>query len=408
MVVVLVQIIKMQALDFQILRDNWMIIESSLQAHYEAALNYFAGKEISTGLFSKLSLPNVPDNVALIPVNGVMTKADICGGMGTRSIANAITAAAADKSKTSILLYFENVPGGQVDGTEALAQAIIAAKAQKPVISMTSGMTCSAGVWAASQSTEWYATSATDNIGCIGVVGRMKNPAAADSADYVDVYSDLSPDKNAEFRSVEVMKKNILNPVAKMFQNAVMAGRGSKLKIEKEGLLTGSTMVATAAKKGGLIDGVMPMDKVIKRASYLGNKNKTTMSATAATTENFVFQNILQAAGAYAAIPCEEGFALTETQMNTLDAAIAATAQQLATANGSIEALNQTIADNATAATEAQNQIATLQARVAELEKGPAAIAPDPAATADPGKGANKYATSYDEEIKAHKKLMGM
>ena len=395
----------MQALDFQILRGNWMISESSLQACYEAALNYFAGKEISTGLFSKLSLPDVPNNVALIPINGVMTKADVCGGMGTRSIANAIAAAAADPNKSSILLYFENVPGGQVDGTEALAQAIIAAKAQKPVISMTSGMTCSAGVWAASQSTEWYATSATDNIGCIGVVGRMKNPAAADSADYVDVYADQSPDKNAEFRSVEVMKKNILNPTAQMFQNAVMAGRGNKLKIEKEGLLTGSTMVATAAKSGGLIDGVMPMQKVIQRASYLGKKNNTTtMSATNEGT--FVFQNILQAAGATAAIPVTEGFALTETEMNTLDASIAAQAQALAAATDNataataqVQTLTETIAANATAATEAQSKIATLQARVTELEKKPAATI-DPAAAADPvaGKKAIDVSASWNQE----------
>lgn len=378
--------------------------ESALRVHVDAALELLAGKEISTGLFSSMTLPDVPDNVALITINGVMTKADVCGGMGTRSMTDAINQAANDPSKKSILLYFESVPGGQVDGTSIFADAIKAASAKKPVLSAISGMCCSAGVWAASQSTEIFATSATDQIGCIGVMARLNNPAVKKD-DTIDVVSDLSPDKNAEFKDVQILKDMYLNPVAQLFQNAVIAGRGDALKIGDK-VLTGGTFIAGEAKKNGLIDGIMPFDKIVQRANYLAQKqNKNTMSATKtniATIAEFPFQNVLAAAGIDAMAPVTEGFAMSEEslialnarieELNTAEAALATATAAEATAQATIATLQTTIAERDAA-------IAGLQTTVKEYTGKPAPNAADPVVEKDAEADAKaKFLTSVDAE----------
>lgn len=374
-----------------------MMTESSIQAYADAAKEYLAGNVISTGLFSKLSLPDVPDNIALIPINGAMTKADICGGMGTRSLSEAINQAAADPSKSSIILYWESVPGGQVDGTANFADAIKSATEKKPVLSAVSGLLASAGVWGGSQSTEIYATSATDQIGCIGVLARLKNPAKAND-DIIEVVSDLSPDKNAEFKDVQILKDMYLNPVAQLFQDAVKAGRGDRLKAGDK-VLTGGTFIAAEAKKNGLIDGVMPFEKIVQRANYLAKKqNSNTMSAkkpNVATEAEFPFKNVLAAAKVEAVAPVEEGFAMTEEALTTLDARIVElnTAEtSLVTANERITALEKTVAEKETA-------ITALNKTVAEYTGKKAPVAADPIAKkdAEPDPKA-KYLTSVDKE----------
>lgn len=404
-----------------ILKDNWLLTGDSIELYSQLANDILAGKEISTGMFSTIILPTVPENIALIPISGVMTKADVCGGQGTQSIAQEIAQAAIDSSKTAIILYYESVPGGQVDGTKNLTDTIKAAAAQKPVLTAISGMSCSAGVWSSAYSTEIYATSPTDQIGCIGVVARLKKSGTT-SDEYEEVYADGSPDKNAEFRNVEILKNNFLNPVCELFQNDVVAGRGKALK---QSVLSGATYIAADAKKHGLINGIMPFDKIVQRANYLSKKNKTMSTNAQALTPEAqaiaeaqigVFNNVLQIAGADAAIPVEEGFALTEAQMRTADDSIATLQDTVQTQAATITSQTEQIETLTAQLAEANNTlninaatIAEQAATIAEYAGKPAPVAPLPAAAADPiNTGKDPYHTSIDDEAIAHRKKLGV
>lgn len=257
---------------FDILRSEWMVLPSAIDLYREAVATLLAGREIPVGMFASLPAPSVPDNVGMVVMSGVLTKSDVCGSIGTRSMANNIDSLAADPNISSIILYAENCPGGQVDGTHALAQSVKAAAAKKPVIGMISGVNASAGVWAMVHATEIHATSPTDSVGCIGTVAMIRRPKA--DGDFVEVYSDLSPDKNGEYKDPEKLKAAFLNPLTELFHNEVKAGRCDKLSLDKENVLSGKTYIAADAKKYGLIDSVMPMNKVIARAVYLGRTNK--------------------------------------------------------------------------------------------------------------------------------------
>lgn len=270
----------MNRLALELLRDSWLIREDSLNTYgayaYQYLLAELESKTVSQGLFGEIALPEVPSDIALITLSGPLTKADYCGSEGTRSLTNKVLAAAKDPAITGLLVYAESCPGGQVDGTPVLADAIAQARKKKPVVSAISGMTCSAGYWIQSQSDESWATSWTDSIGCIGVLARMKNPKKlAENEDFVTVYSDLSPDKNIESRDLQLYKEKHLNPVAEMFHDAVKKGRGSRLDLSKENVLSGATYLAEEATKYGMIEGVMPIHKIIARIGFLARTKKT-------------------------------------------------------------------------------------------------------------------------------------
>jgi len=259
-----------------LLRDQWMMHEPSIQFYAKLASDILAGKEIATGFFSSLKLPDVPDNVAMITMAGVLTKSDVCGSVGSRSLALQVAAAARSHSIESILLFSESCPGGQVNGTQELADAVIAARKVKPVTGVISGMACSAGYWPLAVCDETYALSETDIIGCIGVVAKMRNPKTvnAEEEDIIEVYSDLSPDKNIEGRDMNAYKQQTLNPLAEVFHENVKAGRGKRLKLNKENVLSGKTYIARDAEKYGMIDGIMPMHKIIARSLFLARTQK--------------------------------------------------------------------------------------------------------------------------------------
>jgi protease IV len=252
-----------------------MIHAESVDLYAQMGHDLLAGREVSTSMFSSLALPDVPKNIALVSMVGPLMKSDVCQSQGSRSLTMQVNAAAKDSSIDGIIILSEGCPGGQVDGTAEFANAITEAKKRKPVIGAVSGMACSAGYWPIASCTEAYAQSVTDIIGCIGVVGKMKNPKSADAANgsIVDVYSDLSPDKNGEFRSAEAFKQNILNPMATAFHNGVLAGRGDRLNLSAENVLSGKVYLAETAKQYGLIDGIMPMNKIIGRINFL-SKNR--------------------------------------------------------------------------------------------------------------------------------------
>lgn len=256
---------------FELLRSTWLVDEGSLAFYENLVKEMLAGNAIDLGPFASLPLPATPPNVALIPMAGMLTKADVCGGMGSRSLANMIAAAAANPQYDAIILMAESCPGGNVDGTEALAAAVAQANAAKPVVGAISGMNCSGGVWAMAGTAEQYATSTTDMVGCIGVMGRIKAATGSD-AGVVEIISDQTPEKNSEFKNADLLKARYINPVADSFLAAVKAGRGERLK--DEGFLRGGTYAAPLAAKAGLIDGVMPFNKIVARANYLARMRK--------------------------------------------------------------------------------------------------------------------------------------
>lgn len=388
-------------LAIELMHDVWLMRSDTLQFYGSLGHDILLGKEISTGFFSSLSLPELPKNVALVVLNGPLAKSDVCEAEGSRTLTNKVNAAANDKSIDSIIILSENCPGGQVDGTQILADAIASANAIKPVYGAISGMACSAAVWALVNCTNIFATSSTDIFGCIGTMGRLKNPKAATENDYVEIVSDLSPDKNSEFKNPDLLKTAYLNPVTELFHDAVKTGRGDRLKTSKENVLSGKIYIAADAIKYGLIDGLMSMEEIITMASASNPTQSPQKKYTMA------FENSMKAAGATEFAVVEGGFLLEETHLNALEAALA-TAKTNSSLVTSLQAELATATATATTAeaslATANTTIATLQAKVAELGKVDGARFSQAKSEGDKGEhveAVNEFETEIDKQAKA-------
>jgi capsid assembly protease len=91
---------------------------------------------------------SVEGTTAIIPIEGVIGKkmnlfADISGGTSSQLVEKDFQTALADPSVKSILLVIDS-PGGQVDGTENLANVIHAARGKgKPIVALGDGLMAS-------------------------------------------------------------------------------------------------------------------------------------------------------------------------------------------------------------------------------------------------------------------------
>src|SRR5512133_954690 len=135
-----------------ILSAPWALSEARLQeirdlyyAHMRREKVDLKAWEAATGRPSGSERPpyQLQDGVAVIPIQGVITKMDsawnrICGMTSSALAQQDLQAALQDPQVHSIVLWIDS-PGGMVDGTQELAQAVFAARGQKPIVSLADG-----------------------------------------------------------------------------------------------------------------------------------------------------------------------------------------------------------------------------------------------------------------------------
>ena len=117
--------------------------------------------------------PDLNHGLAMIPLHGVMmrrpdTIARFFGACDTEVIRESIEDAMHDSSVRAALLDIDS-PGGTINGTPELAEAVRALSHSKPVYAFSAGMMCSAAYWVSSQADVIYATPSA-RVGSIGVL----------------------------------------------------------------------------------------------------------------------------------------------------------------------------------------------------------------------------------------------
>lgn len=215
-------------------------------------------------------------SIAIVPLKGVMLKEDTMCDYGTESIARVVREAAAHPN-ISAIIFDADSGGGAVDSIAPMLDAINEAKKQVPVL----------GLADLSASANYYILSATDLViasndisaefGSIGVMVSW-----ADVQPYYEkmgvkfhtVYAPESGHKNLPFENAlkgdyELLKSEVLSPLARKFQADVRKFRAGKIDITQKGILNGKMYFAKDAMKNGLIDEIGNMDYAIKRASEM-------------------------------------------------------------------------------------------------------------------------------------------
>lgn len=371
-----------------ILNEPWFINLNynidQLNVIIDSVMNPNIVAEANTESFA----PQVSGRVSVIPIVGVLTKYDgVCGTPGMQSYGEIIQRAIKDSSIDAIVLSIDS-PGGQVNGTEALADII--ASSTKPIVGFVDDVGCSAAYRILSSCSSIVANNPLAVVGSIGVMATYTDLTAANEKRGVkvhQVYAPQSTHKNKVSRDLESGDSASLEAELGVYADQFITSVKKYRPNVTAEHLNGSTFFAKDAV-GTLIDSVGSLDTAITSALSL-SKTKSTKKMTNKTPR------MASALGVDALESIDGSVTLTEEQAETLESAItqhetAVTTLKTArdTATSDLATANQTIA---TLTAERD----TLSARVAILEKPKEGV---PSAVSLPTDGLGLPTTSMSQK----------
>ena len=216
----------------------------------------------------------VVDGVAVIPIQGVLTKADsawnrFCGMTSTGLLRSDLQTALLDPSVHSILLWIDS-PGGQVDGTQELADAVFAARSVKPIVSLADGCMCSAAMWVGAAAEKVYITSDTTATGSIGVVTVHVDISRAEeqwgqktteitAGKYKRIASQYAPLSEEGRATIQAQ----LDHIYSIFVDSIATFRGVSPETALSQMADGRVFLGKQGIEAGLVDGVSSMSALI-------------------------------------------------------------------------------------------------------------------------------------------------
>ena len=228
----------------------------------------------------------VMNGVAVIPVKGILTKglsffSFLFGGISMKQIGITFQQALDDSEVKSILLDIDS-PGGTVDGTEELAQAIFEARGQKPIIAYSDGIIASGAYWIASAADEIYISGDTIMVGSIGVVATHVDQSKADEM-MGDKYTEITAGRYKRIDSGHLPLtaegaayiQGQVDYFYSVFVDTIARNRG----VDQEAALAmadGKIFIGKQAMEAGLVDGVEAFSDLINSAEVLAGQQFST------------------------------------------------------------------------------------------------------------------------------------
>lgn len=218
---------------------------------------------------------SIPEgSIAKLNLSGTMTVEDGMSHYGIQSMADNIREINQNPNIDGILIV-ANTGGGEAMSGQILKNALL--DSEKPVVVLAHYLG-SAGVMGTLTATEIMASGSFSKIGSIGAyITINKNFAEFYKANYVDIYSDKSPEKNKDFRellkgNIEPLKKYVTE-LDEAFMSEVKKYRNLKGDV-KETLL-GGMFSSRDAKRRGLVDSIGTFNDAINRLNtHIANKKK--------------------------------------------------------------------------------------------------------------------------------------
>lgn len=216
------------------------------------------------------------DGVAVLPIEGVMAKRmnmfmQISGGTSMQITERNLADALADPAVHSIILSIDS-GGGTVDGTQSLGDAVFAARAVKPVVTLASGSMCSAAYWVGSAASAAYITDGTTQVGSVGVVASHTDISQAEAKNGVkttEIYagkfkriaSQYEPLSDAGRQSIQ----DQVDYTYSLFVSAVAKHRGVGEKQVLKDMADARVFIGQQAVDAGLVDGVSTLSALVAR-----------------------------------------------------------------------------------------------------------------------------------------------
>ena len=220
---------------------------------------------------------SVENGVAMIALDGVLAKRanlmqKISGGTSTQVVGQQFAEAIADDSIKGVVLMVDS-PGGTVDGTQALADAIFNARGSKPIIAHVDGACCSAAYWIASACDSIYIDGDTTAVGSIGIIATHVDNSMAEAQAGVRV-TEITAGKykgigspHGPLGAGEVVMQATADHYYSVFLQAVARNRDMTVEEVAADMAEGQVFLGRQAIDAGLVDGVATLSDVLAEMS---------------------------------------------------------------------------------------------------------------------------------------------
>ncbi len=207
--------------------------------------------------------------IAEVRIVGIMAKGkSFFADTSTAQVRDEINSAAKDPNIHGILLRIDS-PGGTVNGTAELGDAIKAANKSKPVFSFVDGMAASAAYWAGSQARMMFAGNRMAQVGSIGTyMAAMDVSKAMEAAGIQTKLWTTGPLKAIGVPGVPITEEQSahiqerVNAAQTHFDAAVRSGRMMNAT-QLTAVRSGEAFWAADAIDKRLIDGIKSLEQTI-------------------------------------------------------------------------------------------------------------------------------------------------
>lgn len=385
----------MTALDSLLSRQPWLITSEAMHSMAAQAVAFFDAR-LTLPEPSSNPLLSVEDGIGIIRIHGpLMRDPDLIssllfGATDMDQVAEAIQEAVAQDTVKSILLDIDS-PGGTVNGTPELAQAVADAAKLKSIHAFSAGQMCSAAYWIASQCDAVYATPSA-RVGSIGVMLPFIDSAEKFRSQGLKVevfaagkFKGMGTPGVSLSEEQRALIQSDIEEVAADFKSAVLA-RGRKIPDEA---MEGQSFSARKAQRFNLAGTVKSRDEVIARLRSIAARVDTPSrtSTSMKTAEEQLTDALARIQTLEADAKARESLmADASAQVETFKASLTAKEQAHQTAlqqvcterdtlKGQLIAVQGDVERHSKRAGELETQVRDLNAREQDLDKRAAAKA---------------------------------
>jgi len=248
-------------------------------------------------LVSTDSTPQLVGDVAVISIFATLARGkdwvmEMFGGTSTQDVRSQLKTAIANPNVRSILLRI-NSPGGAVDGTSEVAEAVFAARSLKPIVAFAEGIIASAAFWIGSAALKVFISEPTTAVGSIGCIATHIDRSGWDAqlgikvtevaaGKYKRVFSSHAPLTADGREAIQA----VVDHHYSVFVDAVARNRGVSVDAVLERMADGRIFFGRQAVDAGLADGIKTFDQVIAELGAAGTGSRAITAAIAGNRGN--------------------------------------------------------------------------------------------------------------------------
>lgn len=265
-----------------LLQSPWAIVPSRLLEMQAIYATHLRGEKIDlAAIEARLGRPLANEQqdyalrdggVAVLPIEGaIANKANlfmrVSGGASAQMLVRQVDSMAADPRVRGAILAIDS-PGGSVFGIPELGDAIARLAAEKPTVSVSTGMMASAGYWIGSAANAVYASGKTDVLGSIGVVMTHNyNPRSSGQTTEITAgrYKRMVSDTKPLDAESEAYLQQQVDHIYGVFVDTVAQNRGVSADQVLANMADGRVFIGQQALDAGLIDGFASVDTLVER-----------------------------------------------------------------------------------------------------------------------------------------------